>query len=102
MHISFRNSLRIYQNKQNELRTLLKRNKKRSQQSINDDIVKKDLRISELEHQIEILTASHVAMIRVVGELGGMSKWMKFFESYKEVRDSLNKLNALPEVGDSD
>lgn len=83
-----------YQYRQQELRNYLRRNSKHSQERVADDMAKKDQKIFELEQQVEILTASHVAMIRVVGELGGMAKWLKFFEHYKKTRDSL--LKAIP------
>jgi hypothetical protein len=56
----------------------------------------KDRHIAELQKQVEFLRISHVAMIRAVGELGGMSKWLRFFESYREIRDELKKLTPLP------
>lgn len=55
-----------------------------------------DARIAELEATIQLLTASHVAMLRAVGELGGFSKWTKFYRDYSSVRDSLATLGALP------
>jgi hypothetical protein len=42
----------------------------------------KDARIAELEAAVQLLTASHVAMLRAVGELGGFSKWTKFYGDY--------------------
>lgn len=87
-----------YQQKQKDIRSLLKRNKKRSQEKIAEDLAKKDQKIAELEKQVEVLTASHIAMIRVVGELGGMSKWLQFFESYRDIRDSLQKLGTVPSL----
>lgn len=56
----------------------------------------RDARIAELEATVQLLTASHVAMLRTVGELGGFSKWTKFYEDYSAVRDSLDALGALP------
>jgi hypothetical protein len=58
----------------------------------------RDVRIAELESQVALLTASHVAMIRAVGELGGFSKWAQFYESYRGSRDQLAQLGALPEA----
>ena len=58
----------------------------------------RDVRIAELESQVALLTASHVAMIRAVGELGGFSKWAQFYESYSGSRDQLAQLGALPEA----
>lgn len=56
----------------------------------------KDARIAELEAAVQLLTASHVAMLRAVGELGGFSKWAKFYDNYSSVRDQLGSLGALP------
>lgn len=35
-------------------------------------------------------------MLRAVGELGGFSKWAKFYEQYREARDKLAELGAIP------
>ncbi|MNT65279.1 hypothetical protein D3C72_2032480 [compost metagenome] len=35
-------------------------------------------------------------MIRVVGELGGFSKWAAFYEHYAAARAQLEALGALP------
>ena len=91
--------LASYQKKQEEFRGWRKRVAKRSRDSTAMDMAEKDVRIKELEQQVEILTASHVAMLRAVGELGGFAKWAQFFESYKEVRDNLAKLGAMPDSG---
>jgi hypothetical protein len=58
----------------------------------------KDLRIAELEATVQLLTASHVAMLRAVGELGGFSKWARFYEPYRDARDKLAELGAIPEA----
>ncbi len=58
----------------------------------------KDLRIAELEATVQLLTASHLAMLRAVGELGGFSKWARFYEQYRDARDKLAELGALPEA----
>lgn len=84
-----------YQNKQNELRNWQKRIGKSSKQNIAKELAGKDIRIAELEHQVEILTVSHVAMIRAVGELGGFTKWAKFFENHPEIREKLNEMKAM-------
>ena len=79
-----------FQTKQQEIRRHLGRQTRRSKESIAAELATKDKRIAELEKQIDILRASHVAMIRAVGEMGGMSKWMKFYENFKEVRNQLD------------
>lgn len=59
-------------------------------------LAERDARIAELEATVQLLTASHVAMLRAVGELGGFSKWTKFYGDYSSVRDKLSALGALP------
>lgn len=85
-----------YQEKQGNIRKHLNRQTKCSKEKTAAELASKDQRIAELEKQVDLLRVSHVAMIRAVGELGGMSKWMKFFESFKEARDQLHKLNVMP------
>lgn len=52
------------------------------------------IRIAELEATVQLLTASHLAILRAVGELGGFSKWAKFYEQYRDARDKLSFLNV--------
>lgn len=85
-----------YQARQDEFRQWRTRLAKRSNKNVAMGMAEKDLRIEELERQVALLTASHVAMIRAVGELGGFSKWIKFYESYRAVREELAKMGALP------
>jgi hypothetical protein len=86
-----------YQKKQEEFRGWRKRLTRISKDNAAMEMVEKDLRIAELESQVELLSASHVAMIRAIGELGGFSKWAKFFEGYQSVRDKLAQKGAMPE-----
>lgn len=90
-------TLTYYQQKQEEFRGWKKRLARTSKDNTAMEIAEKDLRIAELESQVELLTASHVAMIRAVGELGGFSKWARFFEGYQSVLNKLAQIGALPE-----
>ncbi|NLR73691.1 hypothetical protein [Leeia aquatica] len=86
-----------YQAKQQDIRKHISRLTKRSKESTAAELESKDRRIAELERQVDLLRASHLAMIRAVGELGGgMNKWVKFFEGYKDARDQLYQLDAMP------
>jgi hypothetical protein len=87
-----------YQMRQEEFRGWRKRLAKRSKGGAAMDMAGKDIRIVELERQVELLIASHVAMIRAVGELGGFSKWAKFYDRFKNVRDDLASMGALSEA----
>jgi len=87
-----------YKAKQDEFRGWRKRLAKKSRHSAEMDFVEKDSRIAELERQVNLLTVSHVAMLRAVGEMGGFAKWAKFFEPYREVREELKRMGALPDA----
>ena len=85
-----------YQERQASYRRWNGRTKRMSGTQQSAVLATKDARIAELEETIQLLTASHVAMLRAVGELGGFSKWTKFFGDYSSVRDKLSALGALP------
>ena len=87
-----------YQTQQKQFRAMRDQMPKRSRDQIAAQIAQKDARIAELERQVEVLTVSHLAMIRAVGELGGIGKWMKFYAYHREVRDELNRLGVLPKA----
>lgn len=87
-----------YQERQAEFRRWRGRPGKLSGIAAAGALADRDVRIAELESQVALLTASHVAMIRAVGELGGFSKWAQFYESYSSSRDQLAQLGALPEA----
>lgn len=85
-----------YQERQAEFRRWRGRAGKLSGAAAASALADRDVRIAELESQVALLTASHVAMIRAVGELGGFSKWAQFYESYSGSRALLAQLGALP------
>jgi len=88
-----------YQQRQSEYRRWRGRVAKRSGMDTAASLADKDIRIAELEATVQLLTASHIAMLRVVGELGGFSKWAKFYEQYRDARDRLGDLGVLPPAG---
>ncbi|WP_433964313.1 hypothetical protein [Tunturiibacter gelidiferens] len=69
---------------------------KRSRDQFAGQLAQKDSWIAELERQVEVLRFSHLAMIRTVGELGGMGKLLKLYEGYRELRSELDKMALLP------
>jgi len=87
-----------YQQRQAEFRRWSGRLKRMSRTLATEALTSRDARIAELEAQVALLTASHVAMICAVGELGGFSKWAKFFEHFKDTREHLIQLGALSET----
>ncbi|MCC5064153.1 hypothetical protein [Xanthomonas campestris] len=87
-----------YQARQAEFRRWRGRPGKLSGVAAASALADRDVRIAALESQVALLTASHLAMIRAVGELGGFSKWAQFYEFYRSSRDQLAQLGALPEA----
>ncbi|SEK12433.1 hypothetical protein [Paraburkholderia diazotrophica] len=85
-----------YQQRQADYRRWRGRVAKRSGADTAASLADKDARIAELEAAVQLLTASHLAMLRAVGELGGFSKWVKFYEQYREARDKLAGFGAIP------
>lgn len=90
------NLLAEYQHRQSEYRRWRGRVAKRSGADTAASLADKDIRIAELEATVQLLTASHLAMLRAVGELGGFSKWAKFYEHHREARDRLAEFGAIP------
>ncbi|WP_175828804.1 hypothetical protein [Burkholderia cepacia] len=84
-----------YQQRQSEYRRWRGRVAKRSGADTAMSLADKDIRIAELEATVQLLTASHLAMLRAVGELGGFSKWAKFYEEYRDARDKLVGIGAI-------
>ncbi|MBY4714895.1 hypothetical protein [Burkholderia cepacia] len=84
-----------YQQRQSEYRRWRGRVAKRSGADTAVSLADKDIRIAELEATVQLLTASHLAMLRAVGELGGFSKWAKFYEEYRDARDKLVGIGAV-------
>jgi hypothetical protein len=85
-----------YQRRQNEYRRWRGRVAKQSGVQVAAMIADKDIRIADLESQVELLTASHLAMLRAVGELGGFRKWASFYDRFREERQQLDRLGATP------
>ncbi|WNH52052.1 hypothetical protein [Stenotrophomonas oahuensis] len=90
--------LSIYQQRQAEFRQWRGRPAKLAGDAAASALADRDLYISELESQVALLTSSHVALIRAIGELGGFNKWAQFYTSYRETRDKLGQLGAMPEA----
>jgi len=85
-----------FQARQEELRRWRERTSKQSALTAAVMLEIKDRQVSDLEASVQLLTASHIAMLRAVGELGGFVKWAQFYESYASVRDELTTLKCPP------
>ena len=86
-----------YQRRQHEYRAWRGRVGKQSAVEAAAALAKKERRIVELEASVQTLTASHVALLRAVGAMGGFSRWAQFFEGHQEVLRTLTDLGAIPD-----
>jgi hypothetical protein len=86
-----------FQKRQHEYRAWRGRVGKQSAVDTATALAKKDHRIAELEAYVQMLTTSHVALLRAVGAMGGFSRWAQFFEKHQDVRRKLTDLGAIPE-----
>lgn len=85
-----------YQAQQNERRAWVARARKQSISTMTARLAQRDELITKLKLKIEALTASHKAMLMAVGELGGTSKWLRFFEAHRNFRELLLEMNLMP------
>jgi hypothetical protein len=96
-HYGRRELLARFQTIQKERRAWLERIPKMSNVKTATEMAKKDQRIGALERTVEMLRASHLAMLRAIGEFGGVSKWLEFYGRYREIREELRNMGVMPE-----
>jgi hypothetical protein len=90
-----------YRQRQNEFRRWRGRAGKRSGNQNAAALLDKQSRSDQMEAMVALLTASHVALLRSLGELGGFAKWAAFYERFREARDALQKIGAVPAENES-
>lgn len=85
-----------FQAQQAQYRTWQARKPKRSREQLSAQLAQKDMRIAELERQVEILRVHSLAMIRTVGEIGGISRLLKLYDGHRNAMKELDRLGVLP------
>jgi hypothetical protein len=96
-----RNLVAQYRHRQNEFRRWRGRVVKRAGDQNGAALADKQSRIDQMETTVALLTASHVALLRSLGELGGFAKWAAFYERFREARNALQKIGAIPAENES-
>jgi hypothetical protein len=74
----------------------VERAKKQSTARLQRLLADRDERLREREHDVQLLVASHRALVVAVGELGGLPVWKKAFDGYERCLQELARLGALP------
>jgi len=90
-----------YRHRQNEFRRWRGRVRKQAGVQNAAVLADKQSRIDQMETMVTLLTASHVALLRSLGELGGFAKWAAFYGRFREARDALQKIGAIPAEDES-
>ena len=91
-----RQILEEYRRRQTERNAWAERAKKQSAARLEKALADRDRRIAELEHQLQVLVASHRGLVEAVGELGGLPKWRQAFQGYEPVLEEIVALGAGP------
>jgi hypothetical protein len=95
-HPDRRALLADYQKRQQEARRCVAQVVKSSKEDTANKLAGQQHIIDELTKKVEILTTGHLALFKAVGKLGGTAKLVKYYDEYREVRNSLVGLGALP------
>lgn len=86
---------------QKRLRNVVADNKS-SAETLIAKLAQRDAAIASLERRVEILIASHRAMLMAVGEVGGIAAWRKFFSNWDGVRKELEEMCAEDQLDEDD
>jgi hypothetical protein len=85
-----------FQGQQEHRRTWVQRAKKESTAQLQQALAARDEQVAALTRKVQLLTASHKAILLAVDEVGGTKAWARFFASYKDSIEALREPEALP------
>jgi len=85
-----------FQAEQDRIRKLIQKSDKTSAVNLAAALAREQARVADLESRVALLSASHLALIQAVGEMGGLRAWARFFDSYENAVAGLRELGALP------
>ena len=69
----------------------------RRARTLSESLEARSRQVSELEHRVQQLVASHAACIRAVMLHGGMSALERFWADYRTIAEGVQTLGAMPE-----
>lgn len=87
-----------YSKKQKTIRSAVERSSGKSRLELERLVATKNDVIEQLRAEKELLIGSHRAMILSVAEMGGFSRWKRFFDHYQDTIDQLEKMGSLPKA----
>jgi hypothetical protein len=95
-HPSRRQLVEEHQLRQAEMRQWQIRLGKQSKDQVAQKLAAQESKIADLDQTVRILVTGHVGLIAAVAQVGGMGKLSKFYESFREVRNTLSDIGAIP------
>lgn len=101
-HPGRRQLVEDFQTKQQNMREWQKRLRKRSKGQTAELVSTQEARIDQLDQSVRVLIAGHLSLIAAVAQVCGMGKLVKFYERFREVRDQLANLTAIPDGLEND
>lgn len=87
-----------YREKQAGLRALSEKFDKQSRSNLTRRIAELEEKLAATRTQRDTLIASHRAMLLAVGEMGGIAAWKRFFDQWRDAKESLHKMGAMPKA----
>lgn len=91
-----RSKFETAQRRQETIRAAIDRSSKKSRAELERLVEVKNAEIDQLEADKQLLIASHRSMILAVAEMGGFSKWKRFFDGYQATIDKLDSMGGIP------
>jgi len=91
-----RSLLATYVAKQRALREWAQRTQKTSKQNLAAQLAKKEGQIADLREQIRTLVESHLHLMSLVAESGGIRRLRTFYEQQRSLRARLALSRAIP------
>jgi hypothetical protein len=82
--------------RQETIRAAIERSSKKSRAELERLVAVKNAEIDQLQTDRALLIASHRMMILAVAEMGGFSKWKRFFDGYQATIDKLDSMGSIP------
>jgi hypothetical protein len=95
-HAGRRALLTTYIEKQRRLRVWAQRTQKTSKQNLTAKLAQQEGLIEDLQDQVRCLVESHLHLMSLVAESGGMRRLRTFYEQQRSLRARLAMSRALP------
>jgi len=83
-----------FQGQQERRRAWVERAKKASTAKLHQTLAAREEQVAALTRRVQLLTASHKAILLAVDEMGGTKAWARFFTKYRHSLECLHE--AVP------